>query len=355
MTSIRALSALALALACALLIAACGGGGNSEDPQQVLQQTFSNPTSIESGTFDLDFRIETSGGDNPGSFEAKLGGKFANQGRDQFPKFDIDASVKAESGSQSFSGSGGLTSTGDQAFINFQGTDYAVPQQLYDEFTTTYAQLQGQKGSGNSASLLGALGISPASWLTDLNNDGTTDVEGTKTIHISGSANVPKLVTDLKAIAQRAGSAVGSVNTQQLSQLNDVVKSGDIDVYSGEDDKLLRRFQIHVDLKPPPGTPGAPDSVSVDIQLNLADVNHAETFAAPPNPQPLNELFQSLGVSPGQLDNKLRGGLGTSGALPESGGSTKAPTPSGVQAYEQCLSQASGSAELQKCGDLLSQ
>jgi hypothetical protein len=350
----RAPIALALFAASALLVAACGGGGNDEDPQQVLQQTFNNPTSIQSGTFDLDLRIETSGGDNPGSFEAKLGGKFASQGPDQFPKFDIDASVKAESGTQSFSGTGGLTSTGDQAFVTYQGTNYVVPQQLYDEFTTTYAQLQGQNGSAKSSNLLQTLNISPANWLTDLKNDGTTDVEGTKTIHISGSANVQQLVEDLKAIARRAGTAVGNVNTRQLNQLNDVVQSGDIDVYSGETDKLLRRFQVHVDLKPPAGTPGAPDSLTVDLQLNFADVNKPETFTAPANAQPLSSLFESLGISSGQLGNALRGGLGSSGALPESGGSTTAPSPSGVQAYEQCLSQASGSAELQKCGDLLS-
>ena len=346
MTRIRALIAAALALTSALLLAACGGGGNGEDPQQVLQQTFNNPTSIRSGTFDLDFRVETSGGENPGSFEAKLGGKFASQGPNQFPKFDIDASVKAESGSQDISGTGGLISTGNQAFVNFQGTNYAVPQQLYDEFTTTYAQLQGQSSSSKSANLLKALNISPANWLTDLKNEGTADVEGTQTIHISGSANVSKLVEDLKAIAQRAGSAVGNVNTQQLNQLNDVVQSGDIDVYSGENDKLLRRFQIHADLKPPPGTPGAPDSLTIDIQLNFADVNKPETFTAPANAEPLNNLFQSLGVNPGQLGNALRGGLGTGGALPESGGSTTAPSTSGVQAYEQCLSQASGTADI---------
>jgi hypothetical protein len=354
LTRTRALSVLALALACALLVAACGGGGNSQDPQQVLQQTFSNPTSIRSGTFDLDFRLETSGGDNPGSFEAKLGGKFARQGSDKFPKFDIDASVKAEGGSQSLSGSGGLISTGSQAFVKFQGTDYAVPQPLYDEFTATYAQLQGQSNSSKSTNLLQALNISPANWLTDLKNDGTADVEGTKTIHISGSANVSKLVEDVKAIAQRAGSAA-NVNTQQLDQLNNVVQSGDIDVYSGVDDKLLRRFQIHVELKPPAGTPGAPDSLSIDLQLNFADVNKPETFTAPANVQPLNSLFQALGVNPGQLGNALRGGLGTSGALPESGGSTTAPSASGIQGYEHCLQQASGSAELQKCADLLGQ
>ncbi|MGA9635140.1 MAG: hypothetical protein WBQ41_07850 [Solirubrobacterales bacterium] len=346
---------IALALGGAVLLAACGGGGNGEDPQQVLQQTFSNPTSIQSGTFDLDFRVETSGGDNPGRLEAKLGGKFAGQGSGQFPKFDIDASVDAEGGSQSFSGTGGVISTGDRAFVKFQGTEYTVPQQLYDEFTTTYAQLQSRSSSNKSANLLKTLNISPANWLTDLKNEGTADVEGTKTIHISGSADVSKLVEDLKAIAQRAGSAVGNVNTQQLDQLNGVVKSGDIDVYSGQDDKLLRRFQIHVDLKPPPGTPGAPDSLTIDFQLNFANVNQPETFSAPANAKPLGSLFQSLGVNPGQLGNALRGGLGSSGALPESGGSTTAPSASGVQAYEQCLSQASGSAALQKCAALLGQ
>jgi hypothetical protein len=355
LTRIRALISLTVALVAALLLAACGSSGNGEDPQQVLQQTFNNPTPIQSGTFDLDFKIETSGGDNPGSFEAKLGGKFASQGNGQFPKFDLDASVNADSGSQSFSGTGGLTSTGSQAFVNFQGTDYSVPQPLYDEFTTTYAQLQGQSSSSKSSNLLKTLGISPANWLTDLKNEGTEDVEGTKTIHVSGSANVSKLVEDLKTIAQRAGSSVGNVDTQQLDQLDGIVQSGDIDVYSGESDKLLRRFQISVDLKPPAGTPGAPDSLTVDIQLNLADVNKPQTFNAPANAQPLSSLFQSLGVNPAQLGNALRGGLGTSGALPESGGSTTPPSASGVQAYEQCLSQASGSAALQKCAALLGQ
>src|SRR5262249_33584090 len=202
----RRVIALALALACALLVAACGGGGGGEDPHQVLDQTFNNPTSIRSGTFDLDFKVETSGGDNPGQLEVKLGGKFEAQQSGQLPRFDVDVSLKAESGSQSFSGSGGLTSTGSQAFVNFQGTEFAGPQQLYDEFTTSYAQLQSRNGRNRSTNPLGALGISPINWITDLKNEGTEDVEGTKTIHISGSANVPKLVDDLKTIALKAGS-----------------------------------------------------------------------------------------------------------------------------------------------------
>jgi hypothetical protein len=132
LTRIRALIVFALALTSALLLAACGGGGAGEDPQQVIHETFSNPTSIRSGTLDLDVKIETSGGQSPGTLEVKLGGKFQSQGSGQFPKFDFDVSLRAESGSQNFSGSGGLTSTGDGAFVNVQGTEYSVPRQVYD-------------------------------------------------------------------------------------------------------------------------------------------------------------------------------------------------------------------------------
>ena len=124
-------------------------------------------------------------------------------------------------------------------------------------------------------------------------------MEGTNTIHISGTANVPKLVEDLKTIAQKAGSAVGNVNTDQLNQLNDVIQSGDIDVNSGVDDKLLRRFQVSVDLKPPAGHPGAPDSLTLDMQLNFADVNKPQTIQAPANAQPLKDLFRQHRDQPG--------------------------------------------------------
>jgi hypothetical protein len=350
----RALLAAALALAVALLLGACGGGGNDEDPQQVLHQTFSNPTPIRSGTFDIDLRIETSGGEDPGKFEAKLGGRFQSGESGQLPLFDFDVSLSGEGGSQTFSGSGGLTSTGQGAFVKYQGTEYAVPQALYDQFVTTYAQLQRRNGADRNAGLLQALDIDPSGWLTDLKNEGTEDIEGSKTIHISGQANVGQLVEDLKAIAKRAGNAA-NVNPTEFNRLEDTIQSGDIDVNSGTDDKLLRRLQLEFDLKPPPDTPGAPDSVSVFFQLNLADVNKPQTIQAPANSQPLKNLLGRTGIDLGNLGKGLRGGLGTSGALPESGGSTTAPSASATQRYQQCLQQASGVQELQQCASVLGQ
>jgi hypothetical protein len=355
--SINARVALSLAVVAALLLPACGGGGDDkEDPQQVLSQTFSNPTPIKSGNFDLDFKIETNGGESPGTVEVKLGGQFQSQAPDQFPQFDFDVSLRAESGSQTFSGSGGLTATGGRAFVNIQGKEYAVPQQLYDRFTSIYARLQSQNGSNPQTGLLQRLNVDLARWLTDLQNEGTEDVEGQQTIHISGKANVPQIVNDLKTIAKDAGRSVGNIDLNQLDQLNTTIQSGDVDVNTGETDKLLRRLGLSFDLKPPPGTPGAPDSLEVHFQLNLADVNKPQTIQAPANAQPLTaSVLQQLGINPSALGGALRGGLGAGGGLPESGGSTKAPSQSATQAYQQCLSQASGVPALQQCAALLAQ
>jgi hypothetical protein len=357
LTPIRVSVALAVALISALLLAACGGGGDdNEDPHRVLTETFSNPTPIKSGNFDVDFKVEANGGDSPGTVEVKLGGQFQSQATNQFPQFDFDVSLRAESGSQTFSGSGGLISTGDQAFVNIQGTEYAVPQQLYDKFTSTYARLQSQNGSSPQTGLLQRLNIDMTKWLTDLKNEGTEDVEGQKTIHISGKANVPQIVNDLKTIAKDASKSVGSVDVSQLDQLNNTIESGDVDVNTGETDKQLRRIGLSFNLKPPAGTPGAPDSLEVHFQLNLADVNKPQNVQAPANAQPLNaSVLQRLGINPSLLGGALRGGLGVGGVLPKSGGSTAAPSQSATQAYQQCLSQAAGVAALQQCAKLLGQ
>jgi hypothetical protein len=349
----RAVVAFTVALAAALLLAACGGSGGGEDPTQVLNDTFSNPTGIHSGTFDLDAKVETSGGTSPGRLEVKLGGRFQTRGGGQFPAFDVDVSLRQESGSQTGTGAGGLISTGNSAFVKFQGTDYAVPQPLYDEFIASYAQLQGQR-SNQGTGLLSALGIHLTDWITDLKNEGSYDIEGTKTTHISGKLNVQKFVEDLKTIARRAGRSVGSIDTAQLDRLNQTVQSGDIDVYSGESDRLLRGLRMSFDLKPPPA-PGAPDSLTIDLELNLSDVNKPQTIEAPPSSQPLQVLLQQRGINLGNLGSGIRGSLGNGGALPESGGSTTAPSASATQQYQQCLSQARGAAAIQRCANLLGQ
>jgi hypothetical protein len=352
----RALILIAAALAVSLVAAACGDddGGGGEDPQQVLEATFNNQQSIDSGSFDLNLKVEAEG-DQGGTFEGSLGGPFQSQ-EGSFPQFDLTADIKLDSSAQDFSGSAGLTSTGEGAFVNFQDTDYQVPQELFDQFTTTYERLQQQSQDQQGNDLLQSLGIDPTNWLTDLSNEGTEDVDGTETVHISGQADVPALVEDIKKIAQNAPNVGGQLPADQIEQLNQltsIIKSAEFDIYSGESDDLLRRLDANLDLDPPPGTAGAPESVTFELSLTLSDVNEPQTISAPANAQPLANLLQQFGIDPSQLGGALRGGLGAGGALPQSGGSQAAPSGDASQAYLQCLQQAQGSEALAQCAELL--
>jgi hypothetical protein len=112
-----------------------------------------------------------------------------------------------------------------------QDTDYEVPQQLFDEFANRFQQIQaqGENQSEENSSLLQSLGIDPTNWLTDLENQGTEDVEGTDTIRISAKADVPKLAEDLKKIAQHAQTPAGGTpaarSARQLHRRHQIGRS----------------------------------------------------------------------------------------------------------------------------------
>jgi hypothetical protein len=354
---LRQLLLISLALAAAIAIASCGGGGgggSDQDPEAVLKATFSNDQSIQSGKFDLALKIEAEGGDQPGSVDISLGGPFDASG-DGVPKFDVDADVKADTSQGNFDFTGGLISTGDSAFVNFQDKDYDVPQELFSQFASTFTRLEDQskQQSGQSGNFLSQLGIDPTNWLTDVQNDGTEDVDGTETVHVSGTANVQKLLQDIQTVAENAGPAAQQLTPDQLSKAGDAIKKADFDVYSGTDDNLLRKLSANLEITPPEGTAGAPDSLNVDFSLTFSDVNQSQSISAPTDTQPLSDLLQQFGIDPSQLGGALQGGLGSGGSLPQSGGSTAPPSSGASQAYLQCLQTAQGQAALAQCAELL--
>lgn len=349
------LLALPTAALIALSLAACGGsdsgggGSNDEDPQTVLDRTFNNDTAVKSGKFDVTINLNAEG-DQGGDVETSLGGPFqSNEG--DIPSFDIEGSVKANTPLQDVDFTGGLISTGQAAFVSYKDKAYQVPQEAFDTFAQRFLQLQQQsqqQTNGDSGNFLKSLGIDPSSWLTNLENDGTEDVEGTETIHISGDADVPKLVEDLKTLSEKAGPTAQQIDPTQLSQLSDTVKEAHFDIFSGTDDNLLHRIDANLNVEPPAGTPGASGPVSVDFSLTLSEINEPQTVAAPEGAEPLDSLLQMFGVDP----SAIQGALGGSG-LPQAGGSPTAPSGGSTDAYLQCLQNATSAAATQACAALL--
>jgi len=344
------LSLASAALLGAGLFAGCGGDSASdEDPADVLERTFSGDKQVDSGVLDVSFSASAEG-ESSGEASGSLSGPFQSEGEGALPSFDLTASVSASGAGQELDFEGGVISTGDAGFVNYQGTDYEVDDEIFQSFRQGFEESSGQAGAEPanpcaSTEVLEAAGVDPVNWLTNLENEGTEDVEGTETIHVSGDANVEQLIEDVQAIQAECGEQVSEVGPLELGIAEDAIDEASIDVYSGVDDDILRKldFSFAIDV---PAAAGGGGSADVSLSLTLSGVNEEQTIEAPTDARPLSELAPELGGL------GLLGGLGAGGATPApvvpdpgAGGAGTAPS----QEFLDCLSQAETAEDAQAC------
>jgi hypothetical protein len=339
LTRIRTLVAvLAIALPIPAAVAGCGGGGdNDEDPNQVLEETFNNPTKVTSGNVAIDLSGSAEGTQS-GSLTATIEGPFQSDEKDPnaFPQLDLAAKVSGSGAGESFNFDGGLIATKDNAYLDYQGQAYAVGTALFNRFAQSYERSQKEaqaERNQDDQSLFQQFGIDPKGWLTNVSNEGTTDVDGTETIHIHGDANVPQIVSDIQKVAQQSGGEDASLSQTDVEQIESAIKTASIDVYSGTSDKLLRKLALTLTIEPPEGTDSEVSSVNASFSITLSDVNQPQTINEPSGAKPLSDLLRQFGINLplGQLSSD-------SGAI---GGSNPAAT--------RCLQQASSQQDVQQC------
>jgi hypothetical protein len=349
----------------ALLVAGCGGNGESAsedtDVNELLEQTFSGEHKVDSGKLDLSLQIDAQGGSNPqlqGPISLKLGGPFETQGEGKLPKFDMDASF--EGGGQSFQA--GLASTGDKGFVNFQGTEYAVSDQVFQQFKAGYEQAQKQAQEQNQdQQSLATLGIDPRRWLTDAQNAGEAKVGDTDTIKITGGVDVTKLLDDVNTALEKArGLGVqGSeelpekLTDEQKRQAAEAVKNVKVEIYTGKEDSTLRRMLITLDVEAPENSGGGAQSGSLALDFSLLELNEGQDIEEPSDAKPFDELLGQLGgLGLGGVGGGSGSGSGGGGGSDSSGAGADAEA---LRKYSECIEQAGEDvAEAQKCAELLS-
>ncbi|HEY4277534.1 MAG TPA: hypothetical protein VGM91_04895 [Conexibacter sp.] len=336
----RAFVALLLAALAALTLAACGSdsnqggssGGDSTDARTILNDAFSGTQAVRSGRVALDVRLT----DGTGPADSlTMNGAFQSLGEDQYPKFDI--AFNLDMGGQG-SIRAGMISTGDRLFVDVAGSDYEIPSQYLD---------QAQQQSGGRGKLP-IPDLDPQSWIVDPKLVGDEQVAGTETQHVTGTVNVPALIDSIDKVLREADRAgLSTVTAGQLptsipararAEILSAVRDPRVDVWTGKDDKTLRRLAVSLDVAPRGGRPG-----HVTFAVTLSDLNKPQTIVAPRNVQPLDDLLSGLSA--------LMGGSGLSGALPGGSGSGAGAA---TDDYGRCLQQAGTDvAKAQKCADLL--
>src|SRR4051794_27097725 len=298
------------------LVAGCGGGGggSSEDARALIDKAFSTPLQSADMTLNVQAKIDgVAALSQPISL--KVAGPYQSNGKGKLPSFNWQVSVSG--GGQAFSG--GIISTGDNAFVNFQGTNYEVGK---EQVAQVNQQLGQQTGSGKS---LKDFGIDPQAWVKDPKDEGDEDVNGVSTTHVSAGVDVARMLSDFNKTIQQAGGAMGAsapsqLTPDQISQVTQVVKNPKFDIYVGKDDSKIRRLSVSVDFEIPSearsrfqGAEGGTLSFSIDF----AKVGEQKTITAPTDTKPISELQQQLGGLGGGLSGI--GGSGSSGS--GSGGS----------------------------------
>jgi hypothetical protein len=354
-----ALTLSLLAVAALLALTGCGGGGGSTNARALIDKAFKS--SIGSADVNLNIQAKVNGvATLQQPISLKIAGPYKSNGKGKLPSFNWNVSVGG--GGQALSA--GLISTGDNAFVNFQGTAYEVG-------AAQVAKLNQQPGSGKT---LKDFGIDPQGWVKNPQDKGSENVDGVDTTHVGADLDIAKMFTDFNKTIQQAGSvssvAPSQLTPDQISKIEQVVQNPKFDIFVGKSDNKIRRLSVSIDFQIPSsaqaqfqGATGGTLSFSIDY----TKVGEPVTVTAPPNPHPIAELqqqFSGLGAglsglggsgSSGSGGSGGSSGGGSSGSGGSSSGSGSGPTPAQFQKYSQCVTKAnpSDTAAIQKCTQLL--
>ncbi len=348
-------------LALVAAFAGCGGSGN--DAQDVLKETFGKNREIRSGQLGISLGIAANGGKSASQasqtpISLKVTGPFETLGPNKPPEFDLLVLISAAGQQRSM----GAVSTGGKGYIRYGGTAYAVPPAVFAQFLKGFPQ--GIAGTANGNKSVGGLGINPSKWLKDPKLEGDQRIAGVDTRHVSAKIDISQFVGDLSGLLQQAAgngqaqrAAPAALTAQQKRQLADSIKSATVDVWSGKDDKTLRKMAVVLDLKSPAGqasTAGASGTLSFTV--TFSNLNKAQRILQPANAGSYAQLqakLKQLGV----------GQLGSSGTSPGTSAQTAGATQSAgttqgqdakAQSYTDCISKAGGDVQkAQQCADLL--
>jgi hypothetical protein len=320
-TTIPAAVALIAVVSCACLLSACGGAPGSA--QSLLADTFSGHTQIESGNVNLSFTLGAAGqGAATKPLAVRLSGPFENAGAPsgaqagKLPRFALKLQLSAAGHALT----AGATSTGSALFVQLAGTWFSTPESTYKALEQGYAQATKTASTAKVRSTFSSLGIEPAHWLSNPTKVGTTTIAGARTVHLTASVDIPAFLADVSKLSQAGGTlglgspipgASGSLSTGVIKELAKSIKSAHVDIYTGQDDHLLRRLEVSATVTGTQQTQallGGLSSADVNVLLEFSDLNKPQAIAAPANPQPTSQLLPALQ----QLVGILQGAGGSS-------------------------------------------
>jgi hypothetical protein len=190
---------------------------------------------------------------------------------------------------------------GDKAFIGLGSTAYQIPDPIAGPLR---APLEA-KTSNALGAVLGVFHIAPERWAKNPRIVGNERVAGIDTIHGSAELDTKAMFRDLSALTKRLTSLKITnitglpqvVDRQDRQALQRSVTSADGDVWTGADDKVLRKARFRMTLKPSAKDRkilGGFTSIRVVANLDVTDVGAEQSIDVPSNKGSYDALLISL-------------------------------------------------------------
>ncbi len=286
---------IALLLVAALV--ACGGGSsddassgektgapNSADAKKLLQQTFGPNPKASSGKLSGSVEIDVKGVPRYRQpIEVTISGPF-NQSGGGAPEANLSVGLGLRDGAIG----GELVLVDDEVLIGLGTTGYRVPDDIAATIRRPLAN------SDNAlTSVLAVFGVAPQRWAKNPRIVGNEKIAGEDTIHGTAQIDAQRFFLDVARLTKiltklRITEVTGlprEVDRKARVALARSVTSASGDVWTGAEDKVLRKATFDMKLKPSGKdrrTLGF-SSMTIDGELNVTDVGSAQKIEAPAN------------------------------------------------------------------------
>ncbi len=342
----RAVVALLVAALLAGGVQACGP---KQSAQSIVDETFNAHRQINSGELDLSFSLSAHGLQGLAApVSLRLSGPFQSEGSTAMPRFDLNLDLS--SGERQLQA--GAVSTAGAFFLELGGVAFLTPPQTRSALQQSYAQAGRAASSRQSVAAFSSLGIDPGMWLKHPAQVGTSELAGTRVIHIVAALDLGRFLADAarlqgasSTLGLSSGQAAGLLSGRETRALVRSLRRARVDLYTGSEDHLLRSLSVDASVL------GAPAertvlhglrSATLRLAVSFTRVNQKQTILAPANPQPISRLLSALrqlGLAPAASE-----------VSPPPSGAATAP----AEGYQACARRAGQNvAALQRCTSLL--
>lgn len=273
----KRLAALSLA---ALSLAACSGEGN--EAADVVAETADNLEQIKSGEISIRLAV-TPKGEDAEAFGFELRGPFSLEGPGELPIARI--AYTQISGSER--GTVTVVSTGRKAYVEVDGQAYELSPEQAAQLRLAGRELD--EGEG-----LGELGVDD--WIEEPELSDGGSVGDTETDRIDAKLDVAKAAQDLVELSRGLGQgAIRDLSAVDEQLLERATRSTALLLLTGQEDRLLRRLEVAVDLGFDVPSElrsglGRLEGARIDFELGIDDPNRVVRVAEPQNVLPYSEL-----------------------------------------------------------------